>query len=58
MKIKTHLKNGDIIETNDNNIDKEKFIEGIKEAHGDYAAVEIDNRIIFLRNIMYFEFEE
>lgn len=58
MKIKTHLKNGEIIETNDNNINKEKFIKGIKEAHGDYAAVEIDNCIVFLKDIMFFEFEE
>ena len=56
MKIKIHLLNGEILESN-NNVDKETVVSFIKQSHGDYDTIEGDNCIILLRNIVYIEFE-
>ena len=58
MKIKVHLVNGEIIKSSDDFMNKEKFIEGIKDLNSGYAALEFDNSIVFFKNIMYIEMEE
>lgn len=56
MKIKIHLTNGEIIEIND--VDKERLNNGINNSHEYHSALDFDKFIVFVKDIMYIEFEE